>query len=163
MKTLIFFSFLFLLSIPSISQLVTKTKCDAFTVDILDGKVSGLKASAKDYDIKKAFPCFTSAEPEGSSAGCGGQVAYKDRDVVFFVDRDYIEIREKVKANLTVPLMGGKRNSFFKFLGNPKLKDDKWDAFQMSYGTLILYYNSAGKVNKIQISTMSTDNIQLCQ
>jgi hypothetical protein len=143
--------------------LVTKTKCDAFTIDILDGKVGGLKASAKDYDIKKAFPCFTSAEPEGSTAGCGGQVAYKDRDVYFFVDRDYIEIRDKVKATLTVPLMGGKRNSFFKFLGNPKLKDDKWDAFQMSYGTLILYYNSAGKVNKIQISTMSTDNIQLCQ
>lgn len=163
MKTPIVIILFLLFAIPSYSQLVTKTKCDAFTIEILDGKVGGLKASAKDYDIKKAFPCFTSAEPEGTASGCGGQVNYKDRDVYFYVDRDYIEIRDKVKAKLTVPLMGGKRNSFFKFLGNPKLKDDKWDAFQMSYGTLILHYNSAGKVNKIQMSTLSTETIKLCQ
>ena len=162
MKISIFLAALLIFSLPTFSQLVSKSKCDPFRVDILDGKVGGLKPSAKDYDIKKAFPCFTTAEPEGSTTGCGGQVAYKDRDIVFFVDRDYIEIRDKVKATLTVPLMGGKRNSFFKYLGNPKLKDDKWDAFQMSYGTLILYYNSAGKVNKIQMSNLSTDIIKLC-
>jgi hypothetical protein len=41
--------------------------------------------------------------------------------------------------------MGGKRGSFFKILGNPKMKDDNWDAFATNYGILILYYNAASK------------------
>ena len=47
----------------------------------------------------------------------------------FFTGREYVEIGPKFKGKLTLPLMGGKRGSFFKVLGNPKLKDTDWDAF----------------------------------
>ena len=163
MKRLLLFTILCSIVSFSQAQLVTKTKCPDFYVDILDGKVSGFKANAPDYDIKKAMPCFTSAEPDGSTAKCGGGVFYKDRDIYFYTDRDYIQIGEKFKGKLSLPLLGAKRNSFFTTLGNPKMKDDNWDAWEMSYGILILHYNKLGKVNLIQISTKGIDNISLCE
>ena len=144
------------------AQLVAKAKCDAFTVDILDGKVNGLKPNARYDEIKEKFPCFSAAEPEGSTAKCGAGVFYKDRDVYFFTDRDYIEIKEKFQGKFTTPILGLPRNSLFKILGNPKLKDDTWDAYQMAYGTLVLHYNKAGKVNMLQFSTRGTELLSLC-
>jgi hypothetical protein len=58
--------------------------------------------------------------------------------------------------------MGTVRGSLFRTLGHPKIKDVTWDAFQTEYGTLILYYNKANKVNRIQFSSKPTDYIQLC-
>jgi hypothetical protein len=146
------------------AQLTTKTKCPDFVVDILDGKVSGsIKASSPDYDIKRILPCFTGSQSDGSTSKCGGGVFYKDKDIYFYTDRDYIQIGEKFKGKLTIPLLGAKRNSFFKTLGNPKMTDDAWDAWQMSYGTLVLHYNKAGKVNLIQISTNGMNTLSLCE
>jgi len=163
MKRLIFL--LVLLSSVSISmaQLVTKTKCPEFVVDVLDAKVSGIKANAHDYDIKKILPCFSGSEADNSTAKCGGGVFYKDKDLYFYTDRDYIQVGEKFKGKLSMPLMGAKRNSFFNKLGNPKLSDDTWDAWVMSYGTLVLHYNKLGKVNLIQISTKGMETLSLCQ
>jgi hypothetical protein len=163
MKRLLFFVLLSSLVSFSQAQLVVKTKCPDFYVDVLDGKVSGLKANAFDYDIKKAFPCFTSSEPDNSTTKCGGGVFYKDRDIYFYTDRDYIQIGEKFKGKLSIPLIGSKRGSLFTKLGNPKMKDDDWDAYEMQYGILILHYNKLGKVNLIQISTKGIDNISLCE
>jgi hypothetical protein len=59
--------------------------------------------------------------------------------------------------------MGVARNSLFKTLGNPKIKDDNWDAYQMAYGTLVLHYNKAGKVNLVQFSTRGTESLSLCE
>jgi hypothetical protein len=70
---------------------------------------------------------------------------------------------KNLKGSLSLPIMGASRNSFFKTLGNPKIKDDTWDAFQMQYGTLVLHYNKANKVIKIQISTLPTEALNLCE
>jgi hypothetical protein len=43
------------------------------------------------------------------------------------------------------------------------MKDKNWDAFQTSYGVLILYYDQADKVNKIQFSTEKANTIRLCE
>lgn len=145
------------------AQLVVKPVCDAFVVDIIDGKVNGLKANARYDEIKEKLPCFSSTDPEGNTAKCGGQIAYKDRDVYFYTDRDYIEIREKFQGKFTTPIMGAARNSLFKVLGNPKLKDANWDAYEMNYGTLVLHFNKAGKVNLVQFSTRGTETLSLCE
>jgi len=159
--------FLFFLSMAVLSgamaQLTVKAKCPDFVVDIFEGKVNGLKANAPIYDIKTKFPCFTSVDEEGTTAKCGAAVYFKDRDIKFFTDRDYVEIGPKFKGKLTVPLMGAKRTAMFQWLGNPKMKDDKWDAFQTQYGILILRYDAKGLVNLIQFSTKSTDNISICE
>lgn len=145
------------------AQLKTTAVCPAFTVDLLKGRVNDLEPSSTPGQIKKLFPCFTSAEDEGAAARCGGSVFYKDKDIYFYTGRDYIEIGEKFKGNLSLPLMGANRSGLFKWLGHPKIKDVTWDAFQTAYGTLILYYNKASKVNKLQFSTKSTEEIRLCE
>lgn len=146
----------------SMAQLTTKASCPVFEIDILDGKVNGFKATAPNDQIKAKFPCFTSAAEEVDSAKCGTNVFYKDRDLYFYTQRDYIEIGPKFKGKLSIPLMGAARNSLFKWLGNPKMKDAKWDAFVTNYGIIILTYDAGNKVNKIQMSTQGTSNIQLC-
>lgn len=145
------------------AQLRVKKKCDDFAVDILRGKVNGLKPDARQVDIINAFPCSTGQVPDGNDSKCGGEVLYKDKDIFFYTQREYIEIGDKFKGKLSMPLMGAKRSSLFNMLGNPALKDDTWDAFQMAYGTLVLHYNSAGRVNKIQFSTKNTEQLSLCQ
>ena len=63
------------------AQLTVKDKCGAFVVDILDGKVNDLKASAPAIDIKTKLPCFTAVEEEGGTSKCGGTIYYKDKDI----------------------------------------------------------------------------------
>ncbi|MEO7923026.1 MAG: hypothetical protein ABIR30_05060 [Chitinophagaceae bacterium] len=145
------------------AQLKTTTVCNPFVVDILGGKVTGIEPDFTQAQVKQVFPCFTSEEAETSSSKCGGLIAYKDKDIYFYTGRDYIEIGQHFKGKMSLPLMGASRNSLFKWLGHPKIKDVKWDAFQTQYGTLVLYYNSASKINKIQFSTKSTETIQLCE
>jgi len=111
--------------------------------------------------IKSNLPCFTSEEPESSK--CGAVINYKNQDIKFYAGRNYVEVGPNFKGKLTVPLMVGKRGSFFKWLGLPKLKDTDWDAFETQYGCLILYYNTASKVRMIRFSTKTTDQINLCE
>jgi hypothetical protein len=144
------------------AQLTVKANCPVFEVDILDGKVNGLKATAPNDQIKSKFPCFTSVAEEKDSAKCGTNVFFKDRDLYFYTQRDYVEIGPKFKGKLSVPLMGAPRNTIFKSLGTPKMKDAKWEAYSTNYGIIILYFDAANKVNKIQFSTQNTSNIQLC-
>lgn len=161
-KITLFFGCIILVIIAN-AQLKTTIKCPAFTVDVLDGKVNDLRFTATTGEIKGKLPCFTSAENEASTSKCGGGVFYKNNDIYFYTGRDYVEIGPKFKGRLSVPLMGATRGNLFKWLGHPKIKDANWDAFTTSYGILILYYNKAKKVNKIQLSTQSTETIQLCE
>jgi hypothetical protein len=145
------------------AQLKTTIVCPVFSVNILDGRVNELDPASTIGEIKSKLPCFSGAEEETISSKCGGGVFFKDRDIDFYTGRDYVEIREKFKGKLSIQLLGANRSSLFKWLGHPKIKDVNWDAFQMSYGTLILYYNKAGKINKLQFSTKSTDALRLCE
>jgi hypothetical protein len=74
-----------------------------------------------------------------------------------------VEIGSGFKGKLSLPLMGAKRGTFFKWLGYAKLKDDGWDAFQTQYGCLVLYYNAAARVRMIRFSTKNTDALNLCE
>jgi hypothetical protein len=164
MKTLLFLAFT-CFSLLGAAQLKTsaQNQCAALVVDILDGKVNGIDPKYTAAQVKQKLPCFTSEEAEDKTSKCGGAVFYKDKDISFYTGRNYVEIREKFKGKLSIPIMGASRNSLFKWLGNAKLKDANWDAYQTSYGTLVLYYNKASKVNKIQFSTESTETLNLCQ
>jgi hypothetical protein len=144
------------------AQLKTTIACASFTVDLLNGKVNDLYPTSTNGEVKGKFPCFTSTEDEVASSKCGGNVFYKDKDIYFYTGRDYVEIGERFKGKLSIPLMGAARTGLFKWLGHPKIKDVNWDAFTMAYGTLVLYYRG-GKVNKIQFSTKSSDTMSLCE
>lgn len=163
MKTLFtFISFLFITALTH-GQLKRTELCPPFTVDILYGKVNGLEISSTIGQIKAKLPCYTSAEDESKTATCGGGVFYKDKDIYFYTGRDYVEIREKFKGKLSIPLMGAARNSLFKWLGNARIKDVNWDAYTTAYGILILYFNKANKINKIQFSNQSELTLNLCE
>ena len=146
-------------------QLKAKVKCPDFYVDVLNGNVNGIKPNHTPNEIKEKFPCFTSSEEESSSAKCGGGIYFKDKDIFFYTKRDYIEVGPKFAGKTSIPILGTKRNSLFSKLGNPKVKDDLWDAYEMQYGTLVLHYDVAGPAGKVkffQFSTLDTDNLSLC-
>ena len=162
----IFLAIFMTISSICMAQLKAKVKCSEFYVDVLNGTVSGLKASDTQTEITEKFPCSTSVEEESGTSKCGGGVFFKDKDVSFYTRRDYIEIGPKFQGKMSIPLIGARRNSLFSKLGNPKVKDDLWDAFETQYGTLVLHYDvagAAGKIKLIQMSTLSTDVLQLCE
>ncbi len=163
-KTIIVSLFSLVSSAVVSAQLQTKPKCPDIVIDLLDGIVNKtLLPTSTVGQIKLNLPCFTSFEEEGTSAKCAAGVFYKDKDVYFYTTRNYVQIGPAFKGTLSIPLMGAPRDGLFKWLGNPSIKDVKWDAFQTSYGILILYYNAAAKVNKIQFSTESASSIKLCE
>ena len=164
-QTLLVTLFMSFLSV-SMAQLKAKAKCPDFYVDILNGTVNDIKPSYTPNEIKEKFPCFTSAEEEGESVKCGGGIYFKDKDIYFYTRRDYIEVGPKFQGKTSFLLLGTKRNSLFKTLGNPKIKDDLWDAYEMQYGTLVLHYDIAGPAGKVkffQFSTLGTDMLNLCE
>jgi hypothetical protein len=149
--------------LPASAQLKTKPTCPELLVDVLDGKVNGVRPDFTADRVKVLLPCFTSSVPEGDSSKCGSNVFYKDQDIYFYTGRDYIQIGPKFKGKFTIPIMGATRKSLFNWLGNAKLKDDTWEAYQTSYGCLVLHFDAASKVNMIQFSTFGTETIQLCE
>ena len=162
MKPLFLF---FIISITGqlvMGQLKTTPLCPPFVVDVMAGTVNDLYAKSAIGEIQNTLPCFSEIVLKDSVSKCMG-IFYADRGVNFYTDRQYIEIGEKFKGKLTPALMGASRSSLFNLFGYPKIKDISWDAFQMGYGSLILYYNKAGKINKIQISSKSTDVLKLCE
>ena len=164
MKTVIASLFLLVTFTSTSAQLTTTPKCPDFNIDILDGIVNKMILPTSTVgQIKLNLPCFTSFEDEGTTSKCGAGVFYKDKDVYFYTDRHYVEIGPDFKGTMTIPLMGAARNSLFKWLGTPQIKDVNWDAFQTAYGILILYYNKDSKVNKIQFSTQGASTIHLCE
>ena len=150
----------------AMGQLKAKAKCPDFYVDVLNGTVNDIKPSYTPNEIKDKFPCFTSAEDESAEAKCGGGIYFKDKDIFFYTKRDYVEIGPRFLGKTSILLLGTKRNSLFKTLGNPKIKDDLWDAYEMQYGTLVLHYDvagAAGKVKFFQFSTLTTEALNLCE
>lgn len=144
------------------AQLRSTPYCPPFNLDILEGTVSRLYPQSPHGDIKNRLPCFTEATDELSEWGCGG-VFFKDRGVYFHTYRDYIEIRENYQGTMTVPLLNASRNALFKWLGLPKVKDVNWEAYQMKYGTLVVFLTPEGKVNRIIISSNSPETLRLCE
>jgi len=163
MKRLLFFLSSILIVNAASAQLKTKVTCPSFEVDLLNGKVNGAKPDWVYALLKEKFPCYTKAEDETSASKCGGGLFFTDKGISFLTGRDYVELSSTFKGKLTPNIMGANRNSLFNTLGNVKMKDDTWDAYQTSYGTLILYFNKANKVIKIQFSTKTVDVIQLCE
>ncbi len=148
------------------AQLKAKAKCPDFYVDILNGTVNGIKPNQTQNEIKDKFPCFTSAEDESTEAKCGGGIFFKDKDLYFYTKRNYVEVGPKFIGKTSFPLLGTKRGTLFTRLGNPKIKDDLWDAYETQYGTLVLHYDvagAAGKVKFFQFSTVGTDQLNLCE
>ena len=165
-KRLLFLAICMSLVSVSMGQLKAKVKCPDFYIDVLNGTINGLKPNETYNEIKEKFPCSTSTEEESATSKCGGGIFFKDKDIFFYTKRDYVEIGPKFQGKMTIPLLGAKRNSLFKTLGNPKIQDDLWDAYQTQYGCLVFHYDvagAAGKIKMIQMSTMSTETIQLCE
>ena len=100
-------SFLILAAIISIhtswAQLKTTPVCPVFVVDVLEGDVNKYSPKSTLGEIKKAFPCFTESVDVTTSSACAG-VFYKNKDIYFYTDRNYIEIRQNFKGKLSLPL-----------------------------------------------------------
>lgn len=163
MKNLFLFCSLMTVVANAPAQLKITPFCPALEVHILEGNVNGVEPDYTPGQVKKALPCYTTDETGAAPPNCGGLIAYKDKDIYFYTARGYIEIREKFKGKLSLPLIGAARSSLFKWLGYPTIKDINWDAFQTSYGVLILHYNKAGKINLLQFSKKSTETLSLCE
>lgn len=161
MKILLLFFITIMSAFTGKAQLKTTPVCPPFSVDILDGNVNKIYAKSTWGEITNQFPCYTQLIEKDSASVCAG-VFYPDKGIYFYTDRDYIEIHDNFKGKMVPHLLGANRISLFATLGYPKIKDVTWDAFQTEYGTLILYYDKAGKINKIQISSKTTDTIKLC-
>ncbi|MEO6539746.1 MAG: hypothetical protein ABIN74_02100 [Ferruginibacter sp.] len=161
-KTFFSICTIIIISHTASAQLKVTEVCPPFKVDVMSGTVNELYPKSAIGEIQTTLPCFSQTILKDSAFICGG-VFYSDKGVSFYTDRRYIEINEKFKGKVTPAIMGASRTALFAILGHPKLKDTNWDAFQMGYGTLILYYNKTGKINKIQMSTRTTDTIKLCE
>ena len=145
------------------AQLKATPVCPAFKVDILEGYINEkIDCISTSGQVQKLFPCFSQVVEETDGNGCGG-VFYKDKDIYFYTERDYVEIRDKFKGTLEPALMGASRTNLFKLLGNPRLKDAAWEAYQTKYGTLVVYFDANSKINKLQITTKSTETLKLCE
>ncbi len=154
------FAILFTCNISK-AQLRSTPYCPAFHIDILDGTVSKMFPQSPFGDIVNRLPCYTEAVDELNTGGCGG-VYFKDKGVFFHTYRDYIEIKENYIGTISMPLMGSDRTLLFKLLGIPAKKDIRWESYQMRYGSLILFFNEAGKVKSIIITSKNAESLNLC-
>ncbi len=162
MKSLAFILFAVISFSFANAQLKTAAACPTASIDLLEGVINNkLYCTSTSGEVQKLFPCFTSVVEETNGSTCGG-VIFKDKDWAFYTERDYVEIGKNFKGTLEPAIMGGSRSQLFKLLGNPKIKDATWEAYQTKYGIMILYFDADSKINKIQISSKNAESIKLC-
>lgn len=145
----------------SIAQLKSTPICNAFTVDILEGSVNKMYPESPWGEIMTKLPCYTDAIAEPSATGCAG-VFFKDKGITFYTYRDYIEIDASFKGTISIPLLGADRNSLFKYLGLPQVKDNAWESYQMRHGILVVFFDATGKINKLILSSKSAATLRVC-
>jgi hypothetical protein len=154
---------IFLVTVVGAHAQVTGSKnCNNLNIDVYKGWINEIKPEADPERIKLILPCFSSSEPESNESKCGGGIYYPDRGFTFYTRRDYVIFSDQFKGTLTLPLFGLSSDDLFLKLGNPKLKAANWEAFQMAYGTLLVYYNEKQKINQFIISTRPVDDLYLC-
>lgn len=145
------------------AQLKTTVKCPEIDVNLLKGIVNKTILPTSDPAfIRHDLPCATGLDASATNK-CGTVVFYKSKDIYFYTDRDYVEIGPAFKGRLSFPLMGAARSGLFKYLAAPQIKESNWEAYETSYGILIVYFNKQNRVNKIQFSTKTAQNIRLCE
>lgn len=155
--------FLLLIFFNSVqSQIINTEKCNSIIVDILDGKVNRARPDFTPDRIRLELPCATSSFMESDTSMCDGRIIYADKHLTFFTQKDYVEIREAYSGKWTIPVMGAAKGSLFNYLGNPKVKQEKFEAYATAYGTLVLYYNDAGKVRLVRMSTNTHEFASFC-
>lgn len=162
MKKGILLLMLIAVKVAATAQLKVKPDCGVLTVDVYKGWINEVKPNADPEYMKTKLPCFTSFVKESNAVACGGGVYFDDKGIRFYTQRDYIVITDKFKGKFTAPVLGVKKAAMFAKYGNPKLKDANWEAYQMAYGIMVVYYNKAGVINKVIISTKSTEEIDVC-
>ena len=160
-KLSFFFLFMFCTVLIN-AQLKTAVQCNSIFVDVYKGWINEARPNADPEQIKAKLPCFTLFEKEGNESKCGGGVYFADKDFKYLIQREYIVIGEKFTGKLSIPLLGAKQDDLFTWFGNPKLKDAGWEAYQMQYGTLLIYFNAKKLVNKIIISSKPSEELDLC-
>jgi hypothetical protein len=143
------------------AQLKISPVCPGISIDILDGSVNNLYPESSLEDIKAKLPCFNDAVAE-PGAGCAG-VFLREKGINFYTYRDYIEINKDFKGNMSIPLMGADRSSLFKYFGGPQARDNAWEVYKVRHGILVVYFDDAGKINKMQISSKSAETFKLCE
>ncbi len=79
----------------------SKVSCPTFEVDLLNGRVNGLKPDRTTNEITGKFPCYTSMTEENASSKCGGMIEYKDKGLTFFTGRNYVEIGPGFKGKMS--------------------------------------------------------------
>lgn len=161
MRIILFLFFLFT-GVNCFSQLKSSNACGTIMIDVYQGWINKARPNDHPEQIKAKLPCFTSFQEEGNQSPCGGGVYFENRDIRYMVQRDYIVIGDKCKDSFNLLLFGKKEKDLFADLGLPKLKDANWRAYQMAYGTLILFFNDKDVVNKVIITTRTTDDADLC-
>ena len=108
----------------AMAQLKATAVCPPFKVDIMDGNVNELYPRSAIEEVRTKFPCATEIVEKSTTSSCAG-VFFKDQDIYFYTERNYIEIGEHFKGKLTPVLMGVNRSTLFSLLGRPKIKDVK--------------------------------------
>ncbi len=160
MYPLLFLMLLFHLDAQS--QITNTDKCSSITVDILDGKVNRARPDFTPDRIRLELPCATSSFMESDTSMCDGRIIYADKHLTFYTQKDYVEIREAYAGKWTIPVMGAVKGSLFSYLGNPKVRQEKFEAYATAYGTLALYFNDAGKVRLVRMSTNTLEFASFC-
>ena len=151
-----------ILSQISYGQLKSTPVCPPFAVDILDSSVNKMYPESPLGDVMLKMPCYTQSVEEPSANGCAG-VFFQDKGIMFYTYRDYIEINDHYKGAMSLPLMGAERSSLFKWFGLPLAKDFSWEAYQIRHGMLVVYFDGAGKINKLLLSSKSPATLKICE
>ncbi len=154
--------------IPNITM--ENNACENLFLDLDEGTLNGLKASANPQDVKQALPCFTGQTPDGAEVNCGGGVFYLNHDFYFYSGDNYIEVRDNFSGRISFDLLQKRTSEVIFVLGEPTREEEivKWDGtyrkhffYERKYGTLSLVFVE-NKLQKIAIHQTDYTSTRLC-
>jgi len=110
--------------------------CNNLTFDLDTGMLNNVPPTVSQEEVKSVFPCSTGSSPDGESYNYGGGVFFGNHSFFFYTGKDFIEVRDKFRGVVSIPLLGTDQSTIQQELGQPQRELENIWLFGRSYGCL---------------------------
>lgn len=130
--------------------------CNNLVLDLNQGTLNGLVPTVSQAQVKQYLPCATGDTEDGEVYNYGGGVFFLDHDFFMYTGKDFIEVRQDFKGNVTDNMMSKSKAEIIARYGIATIDNGYKLFFNRQYGCLRFTFNGTS-VKEIGVYSASCE------
>jgi hypothetical protein len=130
--------------------------CNNLVLDLNQGTLNGLVPTVSQAQVKQYLPCATGDTEDGEVYNYGGGVFFLNHDFFMYTGKDFIEVRQDFKGNVTDNMMSKSKAEIIARYGIATIDNGYKLFFNRQYGCLRFTFNGTS-VKEIGVYSASCE------